>query len=65
MWKPEHRRAGERHGLRYPSDMTDGEWSIVKPLIPPAKRGGRRRSVDTRDVNKALGLEEPLSRSLA
>ena len=23
MWKPEHRHAAERHGLRYPSDLTD------------------------------------------
>ena len=54
MWKPEHRRAAQRHGLRYPSDMTDGEWAIIKPLIPPARRGGRRRSVDTREVLNAI-----------
>ena len=29
MWKPEHRRAAERHGLRYPSDLTDAEWALV------------------------------------
>jgi transposase len=54
MWKPEHRRAAQRHGLRYPSDMTEGEWAIAKPLIPPAKRGGRKRSVDTREVLNAI-----------
>jgi len=54
MWKPEHRRAAQRHGLRYPSDMTDGEWVIVEPLIPLAKRGGRKRSVDTREVLNAI-----------
>src|ERR1700726_2504866 len=43
MWKPEHRRAAERRGLRYPSDLTDAEWALVEPMIPPAKRGGRRR----------------------
>jgi hypothetical protein len=42
MWKPEHRRAAVRHGLRYPSDLTDAEWALVEPMIPPAKRGGRR-----------------------
>jgi hypothetical protein len=41
MWKPEHRRAAERHGVRYPSDLTDAEWALVAPLIPPARR--RRR----------------------
>jgi hypothetical protein len=38
MWKPEHRRAAERHGLRYPSDLTDAEWALVQPMIPPACR---------------------------
>jgi len=54
MWKPEHRRAARRHGLRYPSDLTDGEWAIVEPLIPPARHGGRKRSVDTREVLNAI-----------
>ena len=50
MWSPEHRRAAERRGLRYPSDLTDDEWALVEPLIPPAKRGGRKCSVDVREV---------------
>src|ERR1700735_3768416 len=50
MWKPEHRRAADRSGLRYPSDLSDAEWLIVEPMIPPAKRGGRRRSVNVREV---------------
>jgi len=50
MWKPEHRVAAERRGLRYPSDLTDAEWALVKPLIPPAKRGGRPREVIVREV---------------
>ena len=33
-----------------PSDLTDEEWSLVEPLIPPAKRGGRRREVVVREV---------------
>ena len=37
-------------GLRYPSDLTEAEWEYVKPLIPPAKRGGRKREVDVRQV---------------
>ena len=36
MWKPEHRQAANRSGLRYPSDLTDAEWAIVEPMIPPA-----------------------------
>src|ERR1700710_681026 len=54
MWKPEHRQALKRHGLRYPSDLTDAEWSLVGPIIPPAKRGGRPRDVDVREVLNAI-----------
>jgi len=54
MWTPEHRRAANRFGLRYPSDLTDAEWALVEPQIPPAKRGGRRRTVDTREVLNAI-----------
>lgn len=50
MWTVEHRRRYERTGLRYPSDLTDAEWALAEPLIPPAKRGGRNRSVDVREV---------------
>jgi transposase len=50
MWKPEHRRAADRSSLRYPSDLTEAEWALVAPMIPPARRGGRRRSVNVREV---------------
>src|SRR4051794_9993490 len=50
MWSVEHRRAYERSGLRYPSDLTDAEWALVEPVIPPAKRGGRKRTVDVRAI---------------
>src|SRR5499426_4121310 len=38
---------------RYPSDLTDEQWTLVEPLLPPAKprqRGGRPRDVDMREV---------------
>src|SRR5258707_789006 len=54
MWKPEHRRAADRHGLRYPSDLSDSEWALIEPAIPPAKRGGRRREVNVREVLNAI-----------
>ena len=38
----------------YPSDLTDQEWAILEPLIPPAKPGGRPRSVDMRAVIDAI-----------
>ena len=30
----------DRSKLRYPSDLSDAEWALIAPLIPPAKRGG-------------------------
>jgi transposase len=50
MWRPEHRRAADRRGMRYLSDLTDAEWALVEPMIPAAKHGGRKRSVDVREV---------------
>ena len=47
--------AGPAHARpRYPSDLTDQQWAILEPLLPPAKPGGRRRSVDLREVLNAL-----------
>ena len=43
MWTPEHRLAADRSGLRYPSDLTDAEWAIVEPMIPPARHEQHRR----------------------
>src|SRR5262245_64307984 len=39
---------------RYPSDLTDEQWDILRPLVPPAKPGGRPRSVDLRTVLDTL-----------
>jgi hypothetical protein len=42
MWTNENRGRYDRSKLRYPSDLTDEEWSIIGPLIPAAKRGGNK-----------------------
>jgi transposase len=34
----------------YPSDLSDREWAILAPLLPPAKPGGRPRRVDLRRI---------------
>ncbi len=39
---------------RYPSDLTDDPWEVLQPLVPPAKPGGRPRSVDMREVLNTL-----------
>ncbi|GEP01957.1 transposase [Methylobacterium haplocladii] len=54
MWTNENRVRYDRSGLRYPSDLTNAEWALIAPLIPPAKRGGGKRSVDLRAVVNGL-----------
>jgi transposase len=54
MWTKQHRRDHARSSLRYRSDLTDAEWALVAPLIPPARRGGRPRDVDMREVLNAV-----------
>jgi transposase len=54
MWTSENRGSYDRGKLRYPSDVTDGEWVHIEPLIPPAKRGDRKRSVNVREVVNGL-----------
>jgi putative transposase len=38
----------------YPSDLTDKQWSLLEPLIPPACPGGRPRKTNMREVVNAL-----------
>ena len=50
MWTHENRARYDRTKLRCPSDLTETEWALIAPLIPPAKRGGNKRTVDVRAV---------------
>ena len=54
MWTEENRGRYERSKLRYPSDLTNQEWALVEPLIPPPRRGGARRTVNGREVVNGL-----------
>lgn len=40
--------------LAYPSDLTDAEWILIEPLIPPPKQGGRKREVNMREILNAI-----------
>lgn len=53
-WTGIARHEHSREGLRYPSDMTDAEWALIMPFVPPAKRGGRPRTADMREVVNAI-----------
>ena len=35
---------------RYPSDLTNTQWKLIAPRIPPVKPGGRGRKYDMREV---------------
>lgn len=39
---------------KYRSDITDEEWKRIEGYIPVAKRGGRPRRVDMREVLNAI-----------
>jgi len=54
MWTTENRARYDRSGLRYPTDLTDAEWALVEPLIPPAKPRGNKRTVVMREVVNGL-----------
>lgn len=38
----------------YPSDLSEREWELLKPLLPPAKARGRKRSVNLREIVNAI-----------
>jgi transposase len=54
MWTKENRPIYNRDHLRYPSDLTDEEWSLIEPLIPPAKPGGGKRRTNMRELINGL-----------
>lgn len=54
IWTGTARRKHSREGLRYPSDLTDVEWALAAPFVPPARRGGRPRTADMREVLNAM-----------
>ena len=42
MWTPTPRREHSRDHLRYGSDLTDAEWEIIAPFLPPPSKTGTR-----------------------
>jgi transposase len=54
MWTEADRRKHRQDGDRLPSDLSEGEWERLGPLIPPAKLGGRPRKTDMRSAMNAI-----------
>ena len=50
MWTPTTRRQHSRDGLRYETDMTDAEWRLIEPYLPPPLRHGRPRARSLREI---------------
>lgn len=54
MWTAANRGRHVRAEGEYPSSLTEAEWAVLAPLIPPAKPGGRPRGTDMRSAMEAL-----------
>ncbi|MEM6498308.1 MAG: IS5 family transposase [Pseudomonadota bacterium] len=50
MWSPTTRRQHSREKLRYGSDLTDEEWQLIEPLLPPPHATGRPRAWPLREI---------------
>ncbi len=53
-WTDTARGEHMRDGPGYPSDMRDGEWALIEPMFPAARRGGRPRTTCLRKVMDAI-----------
>jgi transposase len=53
-WDDTARRDYARRAARYASDLTDREWRLIAPHLPPPRRQGRPRTADLREVVNAI-----------
>ena len=53
-WTEITRRKYRRDGLRYASDTTDAEWTVIEPHMPPSAHCGRPRGTSLREVVNAI-----------
>ena len=53
-WTDITRRDYARETARYASDLSDGEWAVIAPLLPGAKPVGRPRVANLREVVNAI-----------
>jgi transposase len=50
MWTPTTRERYSRTCPRYETDLTDAEWAVIEPHLPPVRRRGRPRSWPLREI---------------
>ena len=53
-WTETTRLKYERNCPRYASDLTNEEWALIEPYLPDARRLGRPRKTDMREVMNAI-----------
>ena len=54
VWTKQNRRRYDRRGQRYPSDLTNEEWTILEPLLPVPKGSGRPRRYSLREIMNGI-----------
>jgi len=54
MWTPTTRRQHSRDELRYGSDLSDEEWAVIAPFMPPPAKTGRPREWTMREIMNAI-----------
>jgi transposase len=54
MWTASARAQYRRTGRRYATDLSDAEFTLIGPLLPGCKRGGRARTTSLREVLNAI-----------
>ena len=50
MWTPTTREQHSRTAARYETDLTDAEWAILAPHVPPPANRGRPRDWTFREI---------------
>jgi putative transposase len=48
------RTATTQSRAAYDTDLTDAQWDILRPLLPPSPGGGRPRTTDPREILNAI-----------
>jgi putative transposase len=54
MWTATTRAQHMRDGLRFASDLTDAEWAVLEPLLPPPASVGRPPEWPMREIVNAI-----------
>lgn len=52
MWTDDNRASYERKAARYPSDVTDEEWALVEPHLPPPKKPRGKKAKEKKPVDR-------------